>query len=369
MKHTRLALAMMAVALVPLGAAAQSTTIEFQNTSTSSGPVQVPILNNSQIQFDEDGNLVASCEIEPGTTVCKGMNTGPSIDAPTLTLSASPLTIEAGQTSRLTWTTGNAPQLCMPSIPSGSPALSAWTGTTTDVKLKTAGGSNQDVAFNSPGTYNLSLRCWNEGGASPLRTATVTVEESPIPIDGCQIDPNLADPWYTPSGYNERVVNWSAAFNNTPFFTPTTYLHPIGSRTISNGSVANNYIVIPFIPVAGQNYKLDWAEAQAVSLVGYLSARPAHAVYVTVSKCRGDFRKENNTSSDDSLKRGCRRAGQKNNINFNTTLASSSTSTCAVTAGQQYYVNILFADPTEETPSVSCETGSLCEANFQPNWN
>ncbi len=370
MTRTRLALAMMAAALVPIGAAAQSTSIQFQNTSTTAGPVQVPILNNSQIQFDENGNLVASCELETGTTVCKGMTTGPSTAAPTLSLSASPLTIKAGETSRLTWTTGNTPQICLPSIPGGSPALSAWTGTSTDVKLKSVGGSNQDLTFTTPGNYNLALRCWNEGGASPLRTASITVEESDVVIDpGCTIDPNLADPWYTPAGYTERVVSWSSAFNNTQFFTPTTYLHPIGSRTINDQSVSNNYIVIPFTPVAGQNYKLDWAEAQAVALVGYFAARPAHAVYVTIRKCRGDFRKENNQSSDDSLKRGCRRAGQKNNINFNTTLAASSTSTCAIEAGKQYYVNILFADPTSESPSISCETGTKCEANFQPNLN
>lgn len=368
MKHTRLALALMAVALVPLGAVAQSTSIRFENTSTDSGPVQVPVLDGTPMAFDEDNNLVASCELEPDTTVCKGMNTGPSAAAPTLTLGASPATIEEGQSSRLTWTTGNAPQVC---VPSASPALSAWTGTTSDVKLKSVNGSFQDVTFTSPGTYSLSLRCWNEGGASPLRTASVTVEESenPPPSDGCTIDPNLADPWYTPSGYTERVVSWPDAFNDTPFFTPTTYMNPIGSFVISNASVATNYISIPFVPQADTSYKISWWEAQAIPVVGYNAGRPARTAYLTVSKCKGDFRKEDNQSADTSLKRGCRRASQTGSIGFSSKISTSTTSTCAVTPGEQYYLNVLFADPNEALPSVSCVSGERCEINTVPSFN
>lgn len=357
----------LAALLLPIAAFAQDTTIRFTN---STPVVDVPILNGSTPVIDQDGNIYAQCQLQTGLGVCEGLDTAPAGTPPTLTLArsdgASPVTTDTGIT--LAWTTGNAPALC---YASASPSDAAWSG------AKSVSGGSQALTFSTTGSKTYSLTCYNNSGASPTRSVTVSVQAGSTDPP----DPEPANCDAIPSiGKTKTQRTWGQAFfdlstagdgslRGLPFFTPTSYLHPIGSYStvvatgptgMSGGvGMSTNYLTIPFVPVAGQAYKLDWAEAQPVAVTGYNPSRHASTAFVTISPCPGDFRAENNSSSDQFLKRGCRRSGEKNSIAFSTRITSSTTSNCAVVAGEAYYLNF----------NLTCASGTKCEVNVVPNTN
>lgn len=289
---------------------------------------------------------------------------------PTVTLNASPTSVANGDPVVLTWTTGNLPEIC---VASSTPVLPAWSGL-----RSAAGGSKTIYPPNASGdpmnsaNFDLRLKCYNDDGSGADDvTTTATGSEPGGGEPGCNIV--SADPLFQPAGRTAVQRTWDQAFFSAPFWTPTTYNHPIGSRTYNGTTTglshAGRYLSIPFTPATNKTYVLDWAEAQSMYFPVVYNGRPAHTVYVTVSPCAGDFRLENNASEDQFLKRGCRRGGQKNAIRFSTKIATSSTSTCAVVPGQPYFLNVIFADPTDglSPTEVSCETGNLCEAAFKPS--
>ncbi len=178
------------------------------------------------------------------------------------------------------------------------------------------------------------------------------------------------DPLVQPSGRTGRIATWNQAFYAAPFYTPTTYLHPIGSVTMGNLPQAGNWLSIAFVAGENSQYQLVWADAQSVlnpdAGIVY-NGRPAHSAYLTVSPCPGDFRVEDNASPDGFLKRGCRRAGNTDTIRFRTDIAASTTSNCALQPGRPYYVNIGFFQPGETDPQAhTCLLGTQCEINVLP---
>lgn len=178
------------------------------------------------------------------------------------------------------------------------------------------------------------------------------------------------DPLVQPEGRVGRMAAWNHAFYAAPFYTTTTYLHPIGSVTMLDAPQAGSWLSIPFVPVENAQYQIVWDEAQSVlnpdAGIVY-NGRPARSAYLTVSPCPGDFRLEDNAASDGFLKRGCRRAGNTDTIRFRTDIVSSTTSNCALRPGTQYFLNIGFFEPGETDPQAhTCRVGNQCEINVLP---
>ena len=78
----------------------------------------------------------------------------------------------------------------------------------------------------------------------------------------------------------------------------------------------------------------------------------------------GDFRTPSGVSTDPALTH-CRAFNNSSHVYFGTTQEAN----CRLTAGDQYYLNIVFANPfggldtTEDTCSLASYQGR-CEANF-----
>jgi len=116
---------------------------------------------------------------------------------PTVDLSASPASINSGQSTTLNWTVSNATS-CTASVtsnPNGISQSPSWSGS------KNAGGGNQSIQLTGGGTIRFNLECsgpggtgsdWEEvtvqaaapSGAPPTPTPTPTPTSTPVP-SGC----------------------------------------------------------------------------------------------------------------------------------------------------------------------------------------
>ena len=85
-----------------------------------------------------------------------------SVQVPTVTVTAKPDAITAGNFSALTWETTNNPKECV--------ASDSWSG------VKTPFGAESTGKIATPGSYKYTLTCKNAAGSA---TATVTVAVGP----------------------------------------------------------------------------------------------------------------------------------------------------------------------------------------------
>ena len=357
------------LALAPAIAFGQSTTLRITNASPS---LTVPILSGSTPIIDNQGNIYVQCQLQPSLGICVGLSTPVSGTAPTLTFSRSGSgDLQVGASTTLTWATGNAPELC---FASASPASADWTG------AKSISGGTQAITFASAGTRTLNLKCYNNSGASPLRTVTINVVGAPPPPSGgCNVvKANIADPaqraLFQPDGFTQVTRTWGQLAGGTtyPAFAQGA-AYPVGTYTLNNGtynpatSLRGKYITVP-ITGNGQNYKFEWIQAKPTAEYNYQPARPTDAIYVTLSTCAGDFRTTSAYSaadpiSDPTLIQQCR-----NQLIDEAGLYYGPTGfgRCPVKAGQTYYLNIVFANPAgglstsetgcRNTSTAACET-------------
>jgi len=187
----------------------------------------------------------------------------------------------------------------------------------------------------------------------------------PPPLTYCERI--AADPLVQPAGRTGVIRNWNQAFSLAPFYTSTSYLHPIGSFTMSELPQPGHWLAVAFTATDSTLVTLDWVESQSLVFPVRYNGRPAHSAFLTVSPCPGDFRLADNASSDGFLKRGCRRSANMDSIRFRTDIADSSTSNCALRAGEPYYLNVGFFEPGETDPAAhTCISGTQCEINVQP---
>lgn len=175
------------------------------------------------------------------------------------------------------------------------------------------------------------------------------------------------DPLVQPAGRVGITRPWNSAFYSAPFYTATTYLHPVGSITMGDRPQAGAWLSIEFTPTTQRFYRLDWAEAQSLVFPVRYNGRPAHSAYLTISPCPGDFRLPVPSSGDNYLRPGCRKSGNLGQINFNTLLTNSTSANCALRVGETYYLNVGFFEPGETDPLAhTCISGDRCEINVQP---
>lgn len=337
-------------------AMAQSTTVTFDNADPD---LVIKLQNGTSVQIDGTGNLSAKCVLNG--TACDGVTSGGAKASGTLTRTPATGTIEAGQSVTIGWTSSNA-EIC---TTSSVPALSGWSGV-----VAAAGGSKQ-VNLPAIGDYSFSMICYNSTGGS-VGSSTVqvsAVQPTGNTPTGCDIV--STDPLFTPDGFTQHIVSWSGAFYGSEYPSTGGYLNPIGSITINKLPVNGRYLAIEFTPQSGQGLSLAWEQAQAVSQRSYRSPNPAGPVFIAVSPCPGDFRLAAAAATpaaveDENYQRGaCRKFNQAGTIYANT--SKPAYNSCGLVPGRKYYLNLLFADPTDglNTTETTCLVGNYCDANFQ----
>ena len=86
----------------------------------------------------------------------------PIVAPPSVTLTANPISISAGDYSAITWTSTNNPSSCL--------AADTWTG------AKTPNGAESTGRLSTPGNYKYTISCKNTGGTG---TVSVSVAVGP----------------------------------------------------------------------------------------------------------------------------------------------------------------------------------------------
>jgi len=339
------------------GAQAQSTSITFTNTSP---PVVIPLKDGSAVNIGGDGNLVAQCQPNPQGGCVGATSGGTKADVLSFQRNDSDPEITAGESISLAWTSANA-VLCNATA---NPGVSGWSG------LKPASSSGSSVQLSNQGNQTLSLTCYNEHGSTGTKSVAVQVGAPTGPVLEEVCTGMTGHELVKPAGFTIYDKTWPQAFYGNQYPSTGAPLAPLGSFTLKGSGnsgvpIAGRYISIPFVPGSG-TYKINWLQVQPISDYSYGPARPAEKVYITLSTCRGDFRLPDNNAGDPLLRTACRKIHSSTSIFYST--STSGFNTCGLQAGQQYYLNVMFADPFDglTTTENTCLGGNtMCEVNFR----
>ena len=162
-----------------------------------------------------------------------------NVFTPTASLSASPSTIDTGQSATLSWSSTNA---------------TSCTGTGFTAGGATSGSASTG-ALNTPGTYNYQVVCTGAGGNSPPSFASVEVLSPSVAIS--------ANPARVRAGANSQI-SWSASQVKSCAIsgpglsssgTSGSQAVPISFQSIftiactTNGSPATNSVTVNVVPV------------------------------------------------------------------------------------------------------------------------
>lgn len=291
---------------------------------------------------------------------------------PTVSLSTSPESpVTSGTPVSVLWTVDNLADHC---FASSSPLVPRWSG-----MRNPAGGSSvftpRHTDEDTPLVLDLTMRCYNADGRGQ-QTIQLTVDGVAPPTGGCNV--TTSDPLFQPAGWTRVERTWAQLWNGTSYPTGVTgEPWPVGAWTINNSSMSNTnsltgrYISVPFVG-NGSAYQLNWIQAKPVALYGYGPARFTDHMYVTISTCPGDFRlagafqfESPDPTNDPTFVKQCRNLViSETSIFYGPT---GSNTVCEVAAGQQYWLNVIFANPTDGlSPSESgCRTPGYCETSWR----
>lgn len=175
------------------------------------------------------------------------------------------------------------------------------------------------------------------------------VHASPIFADGFEsgepgqpIDPCLATA--PPAGWVLKSKSWQAAFSAPNGSATAEYPNSVGSPvpipgfevwrpTGSRYYLKGQILAIGFVATAETTVEMTWDVAQANQPYGYGLPRPAFAMAVKVSQCPWDVTPDPR----------CLRVSGLDTLVYSTREASGSA--CRIKAGQQYFINVVMADP------------------------
>src|SRR5690606_22853383 len=111
--------------------------------------------------------------------------------------------------------------------------------------------------------------------------------EGAAPVPPPPTDPCVGDPNIKPAGFIRSQLTWQKMFYGEQFPRTPSFPTPVGSGSLRSGSnggppIRGKYLTVPFVPAAGQNYRLSWVNTQAVAAAGYGWPRSADKVMVSI---------------------------------------------------------------------------------------
>jgi hypothetical protein len=160
------------------------------------------------------------------------------------------------------------------------------------------------------------------------------------PQDACF----LGAPLVRPTGWVVTPISWVKAFTPRDGAPKPVYPNSLGFP-VPIGADRGGITAIKFRSIANQTVSIFWDPAQAKPSEGYFRARPASAMFFSISPCHGDVRPGDNTGG--FLMQGCRKLANTGGFTYTTkaSVPASTTATCKLEPDTDYYINVMAANP------------------------
>jgi hypothetical protein len=215
--------------------------------------------------FDSSTGLPCGCTSTSGFSLTTGLSCGGNTQAPTVTISANPTSINYGDSSTLNWSSTNATS-CV-----GTNGTAVWFGN------HSTSGSVSTPPLGA--TYTYTITCSNSVGVSATASATINVAPQTVQIypAGC-----TSTTGYSPttgqacngSGSPTYPTSWpveSAGCSSTVGYSPTTGLPCSGGgTTTTTPSISRVPSLQATISTATPtSVNLSWSAATATNGINY----------------------------------------------------------------------------------------------------
>jgi len=241
--------------------------------------------------------------------------------APTLSMSASPTSVQPSGSSTISWNLGN--------VQAGATCTASgdWLG----ARSAQAGNNSLLVTdINPPATFALS--CQNPGSSAATSQVIVGIQGS----SECSNQPAPAGliEQRDPESFEDTGIIWDVTIGNTG-----------GYRLIRD-----QYSALDFVSPSGNSSKRIFFEN------GTPNNGPPANYTIAISECPGDFNTHLNQTR-------CKRSGQTPSLSWTTDPANAN-NRCLLEKNKQYYLNIIHSLDPPYTNSV-CSSASGCSVLFQ----
>lgn len=370
-------------AVAPITNAQNVVFTNSANAAASNAPYSIPMTAGSSVVVAPDGNLRIQCQTETDGR-CVGMpapgqgggNPNPPAGAPAVTLSSpvadsdantpgTQVPVNTSFTINASFT--NSPETC---VRSASPSVNGWDGA---VLPGLVGGS---FSLSTQGSTTIKARCFNAAGVGE---GTITL----IGVAGQVEPPPAGEPTVCAqyrAQHNYQAVGIGPVVNaatNRNVNRDLSTLAGLFDGTIDTTlyfikTAPNQYIGMAFTGVQLQ---------AALNQSSYSPGGQQHAgqqmaayAYMTISRCRGDFRLTSDLSSSGDPNLACASSlttGLSDNmVSF---IPGSTHSTppnfwqaCNIDRNATYYLNIVYADPRGGLSSgeQDCSGAGSCGMKF-----
>ncbi len=130
------------------------------------------------VNLPQTSGIKKSSAALPGGNVAAGIGGTSGTNAPVVTLTAEPATVEQGETAMLKWSATNNPKSCV--------ASDDWSG-----NKPTSGGSEETPSLTEPQNYLFTLTCKTETGTGFATVPVSVASSSSIADEDVVIDPDI----------------------------------------------------------------------------------------------------------------------------------------------------------------------------------
>jgi hypothetical protein len=184
--------------------------------------------------------------------------------------------------------------------------------------------------------------------------------------------PDFCDhPLVRPAGFAPKLITWRILFTPRDGNPKPTYPDSLGFP-VPIGAEKGTFTAAMFTAEADQTVSMFWDPAQAKPSEGYMKARPAVGMFISISPCPGDLRPADNSGG--FLMAGCRKYANAGSLIWSTRITQSTISACAVQDGEKYFITVapynaaagpLHPDAHTCSPTSSSEYGCDVQARQQ----
>lgn len=263
----------------------------------------------------------------------------------------APTSVGVNEQFQVSWAVQNATKCLGTATKDGSPVtLNGWNNS----GVESPTSPRNVTAPAQTGAYVLSLRCENNVGFVTSQNATVNVTQNTTSCPaGQQTNGDLAYNVSLTGPSNVDLTQFKNIWGRTSAADTPVDFPGVSYYTIFKNLDKTKYVSAKFrVPTSGISSNATGSLSKGENFIG---------PYVTtsISTACGDFNQANLGPYCLTTNRGAAGAIL---ARWKLTTGSPTTNACALTPGQEYYLNIKVTDPS--VPNTNC-TGNLCKMNVQ----